>query len=350
MNQILLRTNKGEYRPGEEIYGVVYLSIVNPTAGRGVKLKFKGNEFFIYHLPDDPVNSSDQMFIKDQKDYIDCNNVSLFTADSSLMLGDYAFPFQLKLLSEIPGSFKFGQIGSKDNAKWDGYVKYWLEAEVIDARTVKTEQPLLVYHDLPKGYDPGALPAVCIKHQFTHWMFFTQTIFITARLMDHTWTSGRSAKLRLIVTNDTKLNVTSVIIRLIRTILLKSKKSGPIGVVVWEREINDCNQNVLNKGLDNILIPLLDKNGAAVPPTVSGHYIECKYSIEVVTRLSNGSASPLTVPIPRILPDRNQEWHTWKPPEWVYNTTVKSAQGLFQVPQNVLSSEVFSGIPGFQAL
>jgi hypothetical protein len=44
MNQIVIRTNKGEYIAGETVYGCVYLNIVKPIASKGMKLKVKGLE------------------------------------------------------------------------------------------------------------------------------------------------------------------------------------------------------------------------------------------------------------------------------------------------------------------
>ncbi|KAL3875888.1 hypothetical protein ACJMK2_033796 [Sinanodonta woodiana] len=373
MNEILIRTNKGEYNPGEEIYGVVYLNIINPTAGRGVRLSFLGYEHFLYEYTDEEEKDKDGNRYEARKDYMR-TSTTLFEKEDPLMLGSYMIPFRLKLLSELPGTFHASNYDAVMKVRWVATACYSVEAEVIDSKNMKVSQCLVIYQ-IPPNFTPTKLPpqAVSVARRVPWLLFFKKELHVTSRLKDHWCRSGGTAKLRIIITNDTHVNVTGISIKLVRELMFMCKIGSqrrprvdkcvvdevdgrvlihPEGepVTLSQQSILNSHAEAFNRGLDNILIPLKDGNMRPVIPSVKGSHILCQYSLEVQVHLSNGTNIPLTVPLPAVLPCENPEWQRWQAPDWVSEAEVTSTEGLLSVPSNVLYSEAFSGIPGFQRL
>ncbi|KAL3875889.1 hypothetical protein ACJMK2_033796 [Sinanodonta woodiana] len=369
MNEILIRTNKGEYNPGEEIYGVVYLNIINPTAGRGVRLSFLGYEHFLYEYTDEEEKDKDGNRYEARKDYMR-TSTTLFEKEDPLMLGSYMIPFRLKLLSELPGTFHASNYDAVMKVRWVATACYSVEAEVIDSKNMKTQQEINVVQFASQNTLPLAFSA---EHTVTSFLFHRRSFKVDARLKDHWCRSGGTAKLRIIITNDTHVNVTGISIKLVRELMFMCKIGSqrrprvdkcvvdevdgrvlihPEGepVTLSQQSILNSHAEAFNRGLDNILIPLKDGNMRPVIPSVKGSHILCQYSLEVQVHLSNGTNIPLTVPLPAVLPCENPEWQRWQAPDWVSEAEVTSTEGLLSVPSNVLYSEAFSGIPGFQRL
>ncbi|XP_062590892.1 arrestin domain-containing protein A-like isoform X1 [Saccostrea cucullata] len=374
MNEIILRTNKGEYNPGENVYGVVYLNICNPTAGRGIRLKFEGLESIFYECLGNEKHEG--QCLNDSKCYIDAKDVTLYTCeDTDVMgIGSYCFPFKVSLLTEIPGSFSSENVA--DNGKWRASVQYWLKAELIGAESISTDQFLVVNHPLPSFLLPNDPPmAVDCKIEVSHFLFLKKSLHVTAKLTKQVWQSGDVAKLRIIITNNTDVKVSCISIKLCRELILVKRGIvvpcydpkvtvdvgnertyiRPEGVdpkVVWENSIaaSGCSQEVLNKGLDNIRIPLRNEQQIPIESSVTGSHTQCYYYIDVKVTLQNHQEGNLTVPIYCLMHPKNVEFSAWKPPSWVYETEVIMGKSIFSVPKTVLRSEAFSDIPRFQAL
>nr|XP_022317979.1 arrestin domain-containing protein A-like isoform X2 [Crassostrea virginica] len=372
MNEIILRTNKGEYNPGENVYGVVYLNICNPTAGRGVRLKFEGVESITYHCAGNADHEGP--VLTDSKYYIDAQDVTLYTCGEMdvMGIGSYCFPFKVSLLSEIPGSFSSEK--GTETGKWLASVQYWLKAELIGAESIDTVQFLVVNHPLPSFLLPNDPPmAVDCKIEVSHLLFLKKSMHVTAKLTKQVWQSGDVAKLRIIITNNTDVNVSRITIKLCRELILVKRgivipcydpkvmvDEGndrmyirPEGVdpkVVWENMISACSKDVLNKGLDNIRIPLRNEQETPIESSVMGSNIQCFYYIDISVTLQNHQEGNLTVPIYCLIHPRNKEFLEWKPPSWIYESEVIMGKSIFSVSETALRSEAFSDIPRFQAL
>ncbi|XP_048764642.1 arrestin domain-containing protein A-like isoform X4 [Ostrea edulis] len=372
MNEIILRTNKGEYNPGENIYGVVYLNICNPTAGRGVRLKFEGLESITYSCSGNADHEGP--VLSDSKYYIDAKDVTLYICEETEVvgIGAYCFPFKVSLLSEIPGSFS--SENGTGNGKWQASVHYWLKAELIGAESISTVQFLVVNHPLPSFLLPSDPPmAVDCRIEVSHFLFLKKSMHVTAKLTKQVWQSGDVAKLRIIITNNTDVNVSRITIKLCRELILVKRgivipcydpnvtvdeendrtyirPKGADPEVVWENTIAACSQDVLNKGLDNIRIPLRNEQEIPIESSVAGSHIQCYYYVDISVTLQNNQEGNLTVPIYCLIHAKNTEFLAWKPPSWVYETEVIMGKSIFSVSQSVLRSEAFSDIPRFQAL
>ncbi|XP_052261836.1 uncharacterized protein LOC127865841 isoform X2 [Dreissena polymorpha] len=364
-NEINLRTNKSEYKPGEEIYGVVYLKISSPTCGQGVRLTFYGCEKYEYEykriLDDERVQK-----YTEYREYMNYNEV-LHKDDEPLVLGKTLFPFKIPLSSEIPGTFEASK--ENDEIRWRATVEYKLEVAVIGAEhllkrclCVAIGEPLL---------DPAHLLPSC------HWaspvrflLLFTKNIHFTARLCENVNRSGENLKLRLIITNNTSVRVKDMKIQLLRSLTLVGKRSSPqlprddpaVAMlddnkiqITLETRTSTIKQQYIDmtsyqSGLDNIEVPLKDLENKPLPPTVNGQHIQCSYEVHLVFGLSNGNSVDLYIPVPIILPAKCKNWSSWRCPDWVHYdrdcVNIHHSTCVLGVPEKVLSSPAFSGIPG----
>ncbi|XP_064601816.1 uncharacterized protein LOC135467849 [Liolophura sinensis] len=364
MNHIVVRTNAGEYHPGDTVYGAVYLNIVNPTAGCGVRLKFRGYEYFAYGLGHGKGN--DFPLFSDKKDYIDCNDIILYKNASPLSLGSYVFPFQFSLLHEIPGSFNAD--GGED-VRWEALVEYWVQTELIGAESVQAKQSLIVYQKTP-----NLQQAQVAHHKVKCWFGLSQKNFsLTARLLDPVHKCLGYANLRLLIANQSSENVVSLTIKLNRELLLCTKYSSttPLlndpnivrmdrklwiqpeqeSLTIWEHSICEDHGGILNRGMDKIRIPLFTNNREAIPPTTHGAHVQCRYKVVATVQLQNGQSCSVTVPVNSILPVGNRDWKFSELPEWINNKlTVMATLPPFCVQSHILYGEPFSGLPPFQQL
>lgn len=366
MNQIIIRTHKCAYEPGEEIFGVVYLNIVNPTAGTGVCVRFEGYEHFIYNsgLRDDP-----DYLVK--KQYIDCP-FDLYQSQDNLGIGSYVFPFRFQLLSDLPGSFKASSPGNEK--WWKSRIQYWISAELIHANSVKVTQDVIVYPCLPSTVSVTGPTQNYIKTiDIANIPIITRKLTLTARLFDHVHISGGVAKLRIIITNNTKRNVKKIYIKLYGYFAFLTKgpkqnvkdpcvtEDGDDVIIqptdnpqlIWEsRPIEGCATEILNTGIDNVHIPLLTQEGNPLPPTVNSKYhIKCTYEIEITVELENEKMkATLMLPLHCVRHIENEAWLKWQAPHWVYDTEILTSNSQFSVPENVLNGPAFSEIPRFQLL
>ncbi|XP_053384517.1 uncharacterized protein LOC123563053 isoform X2 [Mercenaria mercenaria] len=353
-NEISLRTNKSEYNSGEHIYGVVYLRINTPTRGRGVRIRFKGYEKFEYVDKTTFVNEHPVCY-RDHRDYIIINE-ALLESDGPLSMCITYFPFKILLPIEIPGTFHAHD--ETDEKKWDAKVEYLLEAEVIGAsRSLATSQFVTVRQSLPRGIKASDNPAaIVVKYEYTRFLR-TALIDVSTRLHDHIHRTGENAKLRVIMTNNSSVIVQSIKIQLLRSITLLYRGEDKVTVDVEVKEKVGREQTVdmvrFPKGLDNIQIPLKDTNNRPVYPSVRGQHMKCEYEVLVTVFLSNGDTFDLNVPISVIVAEKNKQWGSWIQPGWVTNDAPNIQlieDSVLRVPENILSSEAFSSLPGFQPL
>ncbi|XP_046581913.1 uncharacterized protein LOC124289342 [Haliotis rubra] len=177
----------------------------------------------------------------------------------------------------------------------------------------------------------------------------------------------------MIITNETSTTISSFKIKLLRDLLFICKKDvpleklspsirrmqqktyiqpegGPMVVRETGGSSSGMDASVLTRVLDNILIPLISKDGQDLPPSIKGQHIECKYGLEIIITLSNKSIVRINLPVPCLLPSRNSKWQTWMAPSWAAEATVITSDSRFSVSDDQLSGEAFSALSGFQAL
>ncbi|XP_052261834.1 uncharacterized protein LOC127865841 isoform X1 [Dreissena polymorpha] len=367
-NEINLRTNKSEYKPGEEIYGVVYLKISSPTCGQGVRLTFYGCEKYEYEykriLDDERVQK-----YTEYREYMNYNEV-LHKDDEPLVLGKTLFPFKIPLSSEIPGTFEASK--ENDEIRWRATVEYKLEVAVIGAEhLLKDKKELKVQHNLPPGLKCTDFPSTyTVTLKITTALIFSSELAVTCRLCENVNRSGENLKLRLIITNNTSVRVKDMKIQLLRSLTLVGKRSSPqlprddpaVAMlddnkiqITLETRTSTIKQQYIDmtsyqSGLDNIEVPLKDLENKPLPPTVNGQHIQCSYEVHLVFGLSNGNSVDLYIPVPIILPAKCKNWSSWRCPDWVHYdrdcVNIHHSTCVLGVPEKVLSSPAFSGIPG----
>ncbi|KAJ8318280.1 hypothetical protein KUTeg_003371 [Tegillarca granosa] len=179
--------------------------------------------------------------------------------------------------------------------------------------------------------------SIHVEQEINRFIFFKKRLHLTARMSEQLQRSGEVGKMRLIITNDTGLDVASLSIRLLRDIRLISKpdkdlnpkdarlsqidnkvyiqpEGGPF--VVWENIISGCDKTVLNRGLDNICIPFRYDENVPLCSSCIGHHVQCRYCVEVVVRLVGDSIATINIPILSLLHHKDKEWYSWQPPDW----------------------------------
>lgn len=293
----------------------------------------------------------------------------LYESDEPLLFGNWLYPFKIHLPSDIPGSF-FASSDSPD-VTWEASVNYRLDVSVIGAsHSMSVDQSVNVQQSTrckcPRNSSPEAV----------HWLqpirsfIFTRAIHIVTRLHEHIHQAGSNVKLRVIITNKSSIQVQSLNLKLMRKIRLMSKKpkfrEDP-NVVYHDKQVDRLifrvedklvveEQTILmqnfQKGLDQIQIPLKNQYGIPICPSVRGMHIQCDYRVLLTVLLANGTTFEITVPVPVIVTQPNGQWTQWKAPPWLSSDgyQIQHSDSVFGVPENVLKSECFSNLPGFQPL
>ncbi|XP_013395938.1 arrestin domain-containing protein A [Lingula anatina] len=380
MNQILLRTDKGEYFGGEKVSGVVYLIIRSPTSGHGIKLKIRGYEK--YWFEDIQSTSSGESAalerVKGHQEYVNCDFKLYQSTSGTIPRGQYMYPFQYPLPQEIPGTFS---LSGCEPAKWSGLVEYYVTAEVIGAESIKTTQPLVIYQavpDLNKIDDPDPVKVTCeVRRMFG---LLKGLLTVSAKLNRSAYHAGETAVLNLGVENRTSKRINKITIKLIRDLNLAFKRPRSTSTVsnsstasakspqhglltfqpeggtrtVWGKILEGRNPKLLEKGLSKVFIPLAvadnTLNSNEIASTSNGEHIHCEYNVQVEVSVDAVPTLDLKVPVHCIYHPPNKEWAEWSPPDWVFSCKCILSEKQRMLTQESLNSESFAGIPGFQVL
>ena len=358
-NKIDLRTDKGEYCVESDIHGAVYLNICQPTEATGIKISFKGVEkcFYEYSL-EGKKESKTTEFIP-----IDISDVPLYShKDKYFEFGKYVFPFKFSLPGDIPGSFSHAKKTEKDNLT--ASVRYFIKAVVIGAENIQIEHPIVVYQVREQEINhrlfvEAVNRTVDVPGLF---MFKRKQIHITAKLLDNFVESGSKVQLKVIVTNESSLKLTSFSIKLIRDLKLYFQSPSDDshqtvcpegGQLVLRSAYGNSDSILISGGLDKLQLPLfenLPEGIVDVPPSVSGKIFKNQYGVEVSVSFNNKCVETFIINIPGVLPRKNHHWCTWHPPDWLFDCSVKLSSCQFSVTESVLHTEAFSNLPMFQVL
>nr|KAI8765637.1 arrestin domain-containing protein A-like isoform X1 [Biomphalaria glabrata] len=359
-NEISLRTVKGEYLPGETVHGAVYLLISRPTEANCIQITFKGIETCTYKY-----EHEGRKTLQNETAHADFSNVNLYSQKEYFQFGSYVFPFKFELSKTIPGTFHC--TGKQNGAEWEVDVSYVLQAQ---ANTMQVSQKIVVYQVDETNMQNNLLGQA--KDVSFSPSFFSKTrVHITVRLIKNYVETGDNMMMRLILTNPSKLHVTGFSIKLLRYlklyltyrgtsekqltanmeftngVIVVAPETGPHTVYSMEGE--SCAFSAGNSSLDRLQIPLKE-NRINLPPSVEGKNVKSQYGLEVRVKFSNGHSETLLLPIPGVLPCKNEQWSQWCPPDWTFKAETKLSSSLFSVPEYLLRTEAFSGLPTFQVL
>ncbi|XP_059168383.1 arrestin domain-containing protein A-like isoform X2 [Physella acuta] len=349
----------------------VYLLICRPTEANGVIVSFKGIETCIYEYEFDGKKT-----LRNDTIHVDFSNISLFSQTESFQFGAYVFPFRIQLPKTIPGTFQC--TGKTERALWNIDVSYTLRAQAVGADGIMVSQQIVVYQAEQKDIEDNFVGSAADKSFQTSWFpIQNKKLHLTVRLVENWVETGSNLQLKLIVSNPSRKKVTGFTIKLLRYLKLairdndsKTRKvldnmefsedeiiiapeSGPHLISSLSGESDLLMNGKLSVGLDKLQIPLVEKvmeTQIPVPPTVTGKHVKNQYGLEISIKINDLPVEPLTLHIPGILPKKNKEWLQWTPPHWTSQTEVKQASSVFNVPDHLLRTEAFSGLPPFQVL
>ncbi|BFZ03873.1 hypothetical protein BsWGS_06912 [Bradybaena similaris] len=370
-NLITLRTSKGEYLPGQTVFGAVYLHICRPTEATGITISFKGLETCIYEY-----DCEGQQILKNETAHVDFSDVTLYSQAECFEFGSYVFPFKFDLPREIPGTFHCSGNGSK--TCWQLDVSYMLKAKAVGADILQTWQPVIIYQVEEQVLaDAKCGLAQTATYDASGRFFGRRRIHITAKLIENLQKSGSNMRLRLIVTNPTKIRVTSFRILLLRYLRLCvwdkvthkllanmeynndifhiAPEGGPHVVYSQEGDLRSVVLDQYSLELDALQIPLREKTPGDdrerdIPASVVGKHIKNQYQLEISVTFENQHKEMFYLMLPGVLPVENQQWQQWTAPDWAFLADTKLSHSLFSVQESILRTEAFSGLPTFQVL
>eukprot|EP00118_Oscarella_pearsei_P024949 m.307188 g.307188 ORF g.307188 m.307188 type:complete len:359 (+) comp41998_c0_seq1:224-1300(+) len=358
MNQIFIRTNKGEYVTGETVYGSVYLNIVRPIASKGLKLKVKGYEksewqySYTEHNGEEYVSKKGEM--KGKKEFFKVD-IRLVDYPGGFPMGCYCYPFQYHLPQGLPGVF-----GKKDkrafDEKWHAKVNYTVKAEVDIPGTkhdLTCKQPLVVYSELRQAIQPVAYDkqgtvrtCCCIPRGDVH---------VKATMDKNSYMAGEVANIHVDVDNQSAVDIENFAVKLMRVIHLRGKDddrdhhdSLRIVDTVCQNKYEGCKSH--SKKASDVPLELWSKGGATkeeFQPSTKGSVVQCSYHVDIEMQVPWAPDIEIHAPV-QIYAPFNPYWQQWQPPVWVAQCVRTQVVGPFAVAAEILASQAFAGIPGFQ--
>ncbi|PVD37482.1 hypothetical protein C0Q70_00072 [Pomacea canaliculata] len=284
MNQLFIRSDKGEYLPGEFVCGAVYLDINAPTEGHGVQVSFQGEESVCCELQVNGLRTN----VQAKQEYVDYCHTDLFTQNEPFACGSYCFPFRLRLPHQIPGTFKTTCI--ETSFAWSACVMYQLHANIAGAETMKVSQDIVVTAVTPENLRDNHLTRAHEIVFVPSRRLFGQKMHVTLKLIKNFLKTGENLRLRMIFTHGNQTAIHGFSMKLLQTLTLtvpsKSKIKEVPGVadkkVTVIREVAGMMPsgayNVGNwHGVDNLMIPLKTEHGQNILPSVHGKFIKVHF-------------------------------------------------------------------------
>ncbi|GAB1600774.1 uncharacterized protein LOC115211206 [Argonauta hians] len=363
MNEILVRTNRNFYNVGDTVYGLVYLNIVHPTTGHGVKVSINGYSKVNYNTKSKDIHSPENSpELQAEKNYIKCQDVVLYVSEDFFMIGAYIFPFKVVLPPNIPGSITV--FGENSDAIWHAFVDYNIHAILIDCKELYTTETFQVRSSPPADYPVE----VTSQYRQSFWMFWSHNYTVKARFNAAGYEAGDDNAMLLLhydTTSKTKIKeITAELLMFLALTTNSARRSiceeipdpsqpsyilpyGKQEEVVWQTCLTNTNEELSNNSIE-IMIPL--KN---LSPTTNSEIIQCFYKVRLCITLMNKKSIDIDVPGPYILSPLDQQWSNRKCPDWMNKgkTTLPNVSlgDNFRVSRRLLYEEYF-GLPGFLPL
>lgn len=368
-NDIALRTNKGEYVGGDTVYGSVYLCIRERVPTKSLRLVIRGYEISEYqysYLEQLVEGDEDSVAAKTgkrtfKKDIIKAE-IKLIDLPGQFHEGCFAYAFQYQLPHNLPGVFHTQSEGLSEKS-WEGVIKYSLGAmlempEGTAGQRLSVESPMVIYDSL----DCRNTHMASDVHRATGTVktFFCiqrGNVQVSSRLDHSAYCPTDKIIVNLELQNDSAVDVTGCTVKLIRVIKLygldRSRGEEDLSThtlydTVLEVPHDGCNKN--SRRSCQVVLDLSQySEGIGFPPTTSGTIVKSSYVVDVDVHVP--WAPDIEVRQPLIIkPPSNSVWENWSPPDWVCECVQAVVSGVCAVPPDILSSQSFTGIPGFQPL
>ncbi|XP_065837091.1 arrestin domain-containing protein A-like [Oscarella lobularis] len=358
MNQIYIRTNKGEYVAGETVYGSVYLNIVQPIASKGLKLKVKGYEkcewdYYFYEQVGEERTERRKGEMKGKKDFFKVD-IRLIDYPGGFPMGSYSYPFQYHLPQGLPGIYRMK--GKHFEQHWTAKINYVVKAEVDIPGTkhdLVCKQPLVVYSELRQAIQPveytkqGTVRTCCCIPR--------GDVLVKATMDKNSYMAGEVAQIHVDVDNQSAVDIENFVVKLMRVIHLKGKDddrsqhdSLRLVDVVCQNKYDGCKAH--DQKSSDVPLELWRKDGATkenFQPSTKGSAVQCTYHVDIEMQVPWAPDIEIHAPV-QIYAPLNLHWQQWQPPPWVAQCVQTPVVGPFAVAAEILASQAFAGIPGFQ--
>lgn len=287
-NQIFIHTEKQQYYSGEVVSGTVMLSVGSPMNVDSINVKLSGYEQaqFKYEVsrqvpaptkenPNATRTEYETRQAREERTFFR-RKYNLYAVKSTMMPGNYCFPFQFTLENHLPGTFT---LNTEHGSSTDARVRYECRAEVqvpgIFESNLKHYQDILICQPLKNGmmaidtYKETKVTFLCCIPK--------GTVSLAATIDKNAYAPGECVMLRLIVDNSkSQVDLSSFKFHLTQDITLfaggQSKSMSRVVVT------NRCDG--VRKG-DRI-----DRNMAVqlplhCEPSTDGYLVKCKYTLVV---------------------------------------------------------------------
>lgn len=386
MNQIIARTNSGEYAGGSTIYGAVYLRLLEPVVADTIAISFIGEEVCSWSkvVPNRgdgmsrsrsvSQNSTDTGFHDDQEanatdltfreivfsgklTHIKCDiNLKQFS-NGVIPLGCYAIPFQLTLKQGLPNSFKKEK--STDEVKrstFNAQVNYEVTAMLKNSKSrsesdIKcTNKIVLRNEDFMKRANTKVTASARQQIKICY-CFNKGEMSLVVTLDKKLFTLGETMHVNLQIENKTDVKISTARIKLLKTINFKGKRRDDEGKA-FERNEAFCEEDLCKVPIEmgtskskSFDVPIVLKhNENEIVATTFGSVVKCRCHLEVELDVPLDNDISVIIPI-EIYPNSIDGWETWTPPEWIKDVQVIDAEGMCAVPRHTLVSTEYHKVP-----
>ena len=386
MNQILVRTNRGEYAGGSTVYGAVYLQLVEPVVADTVVVSFLGEEtcswkkFVPVHRDGRSravsQNSTDTGFqegletnsmevtfrevvFSGKLTHVRCDIKLKDYPEGVIPLGCYAFPFQLALKAGLPNSFE--KVMCVDDVKRSSYsaqVSYTLTAMLKNSKSrnessIKSSSKFVLRHEefMTRSNTVETYSARKIIWKCSCFKKGEIALFVT--LDKKLFTLGETMHVKFQVENKSNEQLSTARIRLFKTIGVAGTRDDDEGKQHKTNETFHQQElctvplemgTVKSKSFD---VPIfLQHSENDIVATSSGSIVKCRCYLEVELELDVLLDSDLSVIVPiEIYPNSAPDWEKWTAPDWVRDVKVVDSVGVCAVPRHILVSTEYHNVP-----
>ena len=394
MNEIFVRTNRGEYSGGQTIYGAVYLRAVIPCNAEALVLSIFGAESCSWkktvadfgnveeRVSYTPVQveqieeDEDQQEIK-TKDITFEGRKELFQAEFNLAtfeegavpLGCYAYPFHYTLRQGLPNSFvKSKQYDEIKETAYEASIRYQVTAKLFSS--ARSDTILSATQNIEvKNLDLTTNKYWSRTSQKQHGKYVKSVnapvkscccfprgeLGLQVELERIQYTLGEAVKLRYCIDNRSDIRLEKANIKLRRTLTIhghdtsvtESGNKQTMKQTGFPEILKQVEENINIEGSQrktfDIHIPLSCPVEENLSGTI-GSLVKCRYNVEVEVEVPWDADVSVNMPI-LVFPGHSEEWLQWIPPEWIDGLKISNVNGICAVAKHLLESKEFENVP-----
>jgi hypothetical protein len=363
-NEIDVRLDRGEYVGGDTLYGSVYLRIQQQLSSSTLKLVIRGLHTckYGYKYLEQGEEEGDFTSRVGQRNMIkDIIKQEIVIGEGLFPIGCYAYPFKYQLPHSLPGSFVVQYEDMDSSKSWEGVVQYSVSAVLTSGsphNKISKESRMVVYDSIEcRSSEAAPQPLMAHGSVRTFFCLTRGTVNVTCSLQNTAFTPSSKIILSLKIKNDSSVDVSGYTVNLLRVVKLQALdrmrdeeelSTHNILTTVLESEGRGCpHNNNISHDVELNLTAAQNIQSVGVPPNTSSSLVKCNYVIDVNIHVPWGPDIELRQPL-LIKAADNDNWKSWTPPSWIEQCVKARTSGITSVSDNLLNSQIFSGIPGFR--